>query len=167
MSITHIGYSVDDIASAAQWFASVLGAGPFLRLSPGEYEFLEHAGRPAVLEHRLAFGQWGAIAVELQHTTAAAPDAVARAVRSGDQGLNHVSYLAADLDAESRRLEDLGMPALLTARTGPVQLSFHEAPGLGHLIELQQRNDFMVDFFATVRAAGQDWDGSDVLRDLE
>jgi hypothetical protein len=164
--ITHIGYSVPDLSSAAGEWAARFGAGPFIGLPPASFEVIEHRGEPATFEHQAAFGQWGPIAVELQQIEAARPERMVAALAPAGGAINHVSYMVEDLAEERARLEQLGMVRLLDARSGPVELSLLEAPALGHVVELHQHSDFLVEFFAMVEQASRDWDGSDPIRDL-
>jgi hypothetical protein len=158
-----VGYAVSDVETAAQHWTATVGAGPFFLLPPSDFEEVVHDGSAATFEHRSAFGQWGSIAVELQQIDDARPAAVADALARAP-GLNHVSYMTDDLEAESARLVERGMPVVLAARGGPVRLSFHRAPELGHAIELHQRCDFLVEFFEMLERESRDWDGSDPLR---
>ena len=66
------------IASANRFAAGIdrfaaLGAGPFIELGEVALETCTYEGRPARFEHRVAFGQWGPIAVELQCVDAVEP----------------------------------------------------------------------------------------------
>ncbi|MEX1141023.1 MAG: VOC family protein [Thermoleophilaceae bacterium] len=161
---THVGYAVSDLEAAARWWASVHGAGPFLALPPTPYDEVAHDGEPATLSHRLAFGQWGPIAIELQEYGTAEPSSLAEALIPPGGGINHVSYLVDDLGAEQVRLERHGLPELFSARSGPVELAYHAAAGLGHAIEVLQRNELLVDFYAEVERASRGWDGTEPLR---
>lgn len=162
----HVGYSVADLPMAVRWWASVVGAGPFFLLPPSTYDDIAHLGAPATFEHRAAFGQWGSIALELQEISHASPPRVAHALSGANPGVNHVAYLTPDLAEERARLEEFGIPAVLYARSGPVELSLHEAPALGHAVELHQSSDFLIEFFGMLERASRVWDGSQPLRDL-
>ena len=164
--ITHVGYAVPNLPAAAGEWADRFGAGPFIALPPASFELIEHRGEPATFEHQAAFGQWGPIAVELQQIEAARPERVAVALSPPEGAINHVSYMVGELGEERARLEQLGMAGLLYARSGPVELSVHEAPMLGHPVELHQRSDFLVEFFAMVERQSRDWNGRDPIRDL-
>lgn len=163
---THVGYAVDDLEAAARWWASAQGAGPFLALPPSAYDEVVHDGGPARLEHRLAFGQWGGIMVELQHTTVVEPEPLAALLTPRGGGVNHVSYLVADLAAERERLEEHGLSQVLAARSGPIELAYFSAPGLGHAVEILRDNEILTGFYADVAAAARDWDGSEPLREV-
>lgn len=162
---THFGYAVSDIEAAAGWWARVHGAGPFFLLPATPYDEVTHRGAPARLEQRLAFGQWGDLAIELQQTSLAEPASLADGLVPRDGGINHVSYLTEDLDVEQERLRGLGVPELFSARSGPIRLGYHVAPEQGHAIEVLQRDELLVDFYAMVQGESRGWDGSRPLRD--
>lgn len=85
--------------------------------------------------------------------------------RSG-AGVHHFSYIVDDARAESARLEALGIPAILQAGQGPIQITFHAGAHAGTAIEIHQHGDAIDGLFAVVRAAAEAWDGTDPLRDI-
>lgn len=165
--VHHVGYAVADLEAAAAAWAASAGAGPFFELPPMSPDVILHGDEQARYEHRAAFGQWGPIAVELQQVTDARPARVADVLAGRAPRLNHVSYFVADLAAESERLESAGFAKLLFVRGGPVEVAFHEGPGLGHAIELHQASELLDGLFAQIAQASEGWDGSDPLRRLE
>jgi len=163
--IVHISYEVPDIRAAVDMWVSTFGAGPFFLLERQVFDQVTHNDAPAVWDHSAAFGQWGPIGVELQHTFEIEPAETLRAQVVG-RGMspNHVAYLAKDPDGESARLAQLGFPQVLFAQRGPVELRFHYVPLLGHAIEIHKESDFILDFFAMIARAADSWDGTDPLR---
>jgi hypothetical protein len=55
---------------------------------------------------------------------------------------------------------------LLLREPRPVQITFHEAPLLGHAIEVHPNTDVMKGMFAVIAADAEGWDGSDPLREF-
>jgi hypothetical protein len=47
---------------------------------------------------------------------------------------------------------------------GDLSITWHDAPELGHAIELHQDNDFFRGFFGQVSQAAQDWDGHELIQ---
>lgn len=163
--INHICYAVDDVQRAVEFWVSVFGAGPFFRVEPAPFDRVEHRGRRAVWAPFVAFGQWGPIGVELLEVHDVEPDTLARHFAA--QGVvNHVAFLSPAPEADSARLEALGMPLLLSNRRGLVETTWHAAPGLGHAIEIHRDTEFIRSFFARIAAAADSWDGGDPLRSL-
>ena len=56
------------------------------------------------------------------------------------------------------------MPQFLHLRQGPIQISLHDAPLLGHAIEVN--NDAINGLFALFAAGAEGWDGSEPLREM-
>lgn len=147
----HVGYVVDDLADGIARFAA-LGAGPFLELGTVALETCTFEGRPARFEHRVAFGQWGPIAVELQCVDAVEPASFGELMgRPGRIG--HVAWVVDDLEAEVARLEGLGIPSFHRGGAGPISVSYHWSSLLGHAIEVHRRNAALEGLFTRVREA--------------
>ena len=163
--INHICYSVDDLEQAAAFWASVFGAGPFFKIEATPFERSEHRGQPALWNPVLAFGQWGPIGVELLEVANVEPATLASHF-SARGSVNHIAFLAADPQAESARLEALGLPLLLTNRRGNAETTWHAAPELGHSIEIHRDIAPIRSFFNRIAAAADGWDGSDLMRSL-
>jgi hypothetical protein len=163
--IVHVSYEVPDIPAAVDAWVSTFGAGPFFLLERQVFDQVTHNGAPAAWDHSAAFGQWGPIGVELQHTYEISPEDTLRpAIVGRGNAPNHVAYVSADPVGESTRLEQLGFPQVLFAQSGPVELRFHYVPLLGHAIEIHKESPFLLDFFAMIAKAAQGWDGTDPLR---
>nr|MBA3844886.1 VOC family protein [Actinomycetota bacterium] len=163
--ISHVSYVVEDIPTAVERWISVLGAGPFFLLERVKFDVVKFEGRPAVFDHSAAFGQWGSVAIELQQFYSVSPSNLEQRLRGGSAPqINHTAYISSDAAADSAELNQAGMPAFLYAKSGPVEVTFHDVPWLGHAVEIHRRCDFIVEFFAGVEAAARDWDGGNPLR---
>ena len=56
--------------------------------------------------------------------------------------VSHVSWVVADVKAESARLARLGCRLINTARSGPIDVAWHHGgPLFAHPVELHRRND--------------------------
>jgi methylmalonyl-CoA/ethylmalonyl-CoA epimerase len=162
--IFHVGYVVQDIASAIEYWSQTFGAGPFFVLGRFEFDEVRALGQSAVFDHAVAFGQCGSIAVEFQQIAACEPAEAATKLVRDRASLNHVAFMSPDPAADSDRLERAGMPQFMYARRGPMELRFHDAPALGHAIEIHQESDQMKAFFAELARVSKDWDGEEALR---
>jgi hypothetical protein len=164
--VVQIAYIVPDVRAAAGEWADRVGAGPFFVFDHFELT-ATHDGRPAVLDHSPAFGQWGDVQVELIQLHALEPAPFRRAFGDGRIGLHHMTWFPDDLAAEGARLEALGWPCVLdmTGHTGTRAL-FHDARAeLGHFIELYVGTPRIRRHYAAVAEAAVDWDGADPVRD--
>jgi glyoxalase/bleomycin resistance protein/dioxygenase superfamily protein len=163
--IHHYGYAVSSLDDALEHWLSELGAGPFFRMDDVPFDSAESGGQPCVFEHSMALGKWGGMFVELQEIHNVQPDSLAPLLRSGaEPAVSHVAYACVDAEAQSARLEALGLPVFLTARVGPICARYHDAPSLGHGIEIHDKNNAFSGLYGMIDAASVGWDGTDRVR---
>jgi hypothetical protein len=162
--VSHVSYEVHDLGHAVDFWATTFGAGPFFVLEHVAFDEVRYLDEPAVLDHSAAFGQWGPVAVELQQIYDVQPGGLAAKVASRGPRVNHVAYISPDVAADSAQLEHEGMPRFLFAKLGPVEVTFHDAPMLGHAIEIHKESDHIHAFFDGIARAADGWDGRDLLR---
>ena len=164
--IHHFGYVVTDLRAAAERFAGLYGAGPFFGMEHLEFDHVDYLGEPAVYDHSSAFGRWGRILIELTEVHDAQPQGFRQALVRPGAGVGHVAWLAESLSAEVERLKVAGHRPFHSGRTGPASAVWLDGGPLGHPIEVLQRREELLGFYAMVRAASEHWDGSDPLRIL-
>jgi hypothetical protein len=166
-SAHHLGYVVEDLRRDVPRFAAATGAGPFLAMEHIAFDEVTYRSEPAVYDHSSAFGQWGPIIVELTQIHDAQPAALRDALVAPGAGIGHVGWLAESLTDEVARLEASGMTPFHTGRAGPASAVWLDGGALfGHPVEVLQRRDELLRFYAMVREAFVGWDGSDPLRML-
>jgi len=161
----HIGYTVESIPEAVDLWARAFGAGPFFVIEDIVFDEIEHRHGPAEFDHSTAFGQWGGIAVELWEVHKLAPKATLGPRISATDRPNHVAYHVEDLKAESDRLQALGFELLLRLVVFGSEIRIHDAPQLGHTIEIQTGAS-VLGLHAGLAAAAEAWDGSNPLRPM-
>jgi len=101
-----------------------------------------------VFDHAAAFAAWGPVVVELNQVHAI-DDRLAAALNPTPGALNptpgavgHVSWVVPVVGEESARLARLGCRLINTARSGPIEVAWHDGgPLFGHPVELHQHND--------------------------
>jgi methylmalonyl-CoA/ethylmalonyl-CoA epimerase len=165
--IHHLGYVVEDLEATVQRLAGELGAGPFFVLRDVSFERLTSNGEAATFDHDSAFGQCGAMPIEVMQLRRLEPARVRGAFSQSPPHLHHTTYVVApERLAEAREeLERRGLPAFLHATSGDIDLTYHDAAHTtGHHIELHADSQGLRDFFAMIHAASVEWDGSDPLR---
>ena len=166
--IHHLGYVVEDIEAAVERLVSELGAGPFLVLRDVSFEQVTSRGEAATFHHDSAFGQCGAMPIEVLQLKRLEPERVREGFSQSPPNLHHTAYVVApDRLAEAREdLERRGLPAFLHATSGDIDLTYHEtARATGHHVELHADSQGLRDFFAMIHDASVEWDGSDPLRE--
>lgn len=157
-------YIVADVEQAALRWAG-LGAGPFF-LKPyktqGQPTYL---GQPANLDHISAFGQYGALMIELIQPLGEGPTVYS--LPRGGEGLHHFAEICPDIEASIAAAEALGHPLLCRSGTVQTPAAFIDARAdLGHLIELVQDSPQLRYLYDFVAKAAEGWDGTDPVRSL-
>jgi methylmalonyl-CoA/ethylmalonyl-CoA epimerase len=165
--IHHLGYVAENLEATVQRLVSELGAGPFFVVRDVPLERVTSRGEPATFHHDSAFGQCGAMPIEVMQLERLEPGRVREGFSQPPPHLHHTAYLVArERLAEAREdLEQRGLPAFLQATMGDLDLSYHEAAHtIGHQVELHADSQGLRDFFAMIHDASVGWDGSDPLR---
>jgi hypothetical protein len=129
---------------------------------------VSHRDGAAGWSHSTSLGQCGRVMIELIEQHSAWPESLAAQLRVGEYGLHHVAWLVDDLDAESARLEGMGIHHIMSATTGPQEFRFHDGTdGLGCRIEIYLGQPPVPAVFAAVARAAQGWNGEHCLRSLD
>jgi hypothetical protein len=164
--VVQIAYAVEDVREAARSFAERMGAGPFFVRHHDLPRHVDHRGEPAGFDHSSAYGQWGAVQIELVQVHGAEPASLAHIVRRSS-GIHHVATFVASIDEEQRRLVELGWPPVMTAETASgLRYAFHDArEQLGHLLEVYEPSPGVLQLYAMVAAAAQGWTGDEPVRE--
>lgn len=167
LDVAQVAYAVADLDVAARTWADSFGAGPFLVRHHPPLRAQDAAGAPAVFAHSSAYGQWGAVQVELLQVHEGT-SATLGAVVPGGPGLHHVAVFVDDLAGAGRELAARGWPRVMTAWTSSgLAFAFHDARAeLGHLVEVYEPQPPLLALYTSVARAAQGWDGRDPVRPL-
>ena len=157
-------YIVADVEQAVMKWAA-LGAGPFF-LKPyktqGQPTYL---GRPANLDHISAFGQYGALMIELIQPLGEGPTVYS--LPGDGEGLHHFAEICPVLEASIAEAAAMGRPLVCRSGTAQTPSAFVDArTELGHLIELCQDSPQLRYLYDFVAKAAEAWDGADPVRHL-
>ena len=156
-SLHHIGYWVDDLDAAMEQWQRDLGVGPFHVIEHVTFEeFTLTVGaqkhRDVVFDHAAAFAAWGPAVVELNQVHAI-DDRLAAALNPVPGAVSHVSWVVPDVTQESARLARLGCRLINTARSGPIDVAWHDGGTLfAHPVELHRSNDVIDGMHARLQA---------------
>jgi hypothetical protein len=167
--IHHLAYLVDDLEAAVDRLVSKFGAGPFFVLRDVAFEHLTSRGEPATFAHDSAFGQCGAVPIEVIQVKRLEPERIRARFALTPPQLHHTAYVVAaeHLEAAREDLERRGLPAFLHAITGDIDSTLHDAAAtLGHHVELHADCQQLREVFGMVRDASVGWDGRDALRSV-
>ena len=171
LPVRQLAYFVPDIEAAARAHSAAFGSGPFFTLRHIPLTASIHRGVDQPFDHSSAYGQWGDVMVEFlqQHNDDPSACHDLFPAGSGQFGLHHTAVWVADLQREIGRFESNGMPmAQLSTTAFGTEFAFVDASqSLGHMIELYEGNESLRGFYAMVRDAAENWDGSDQIRSLQ
>lgn len=168
--IVQMCWVVDDMEAAALQWVKMMGAGPFFRIPHIQLDELTYRGKPAKLDQSSAVGQWGAIQVELFQQHCQNPSGAREMFAPEQTGIQHLTWFAADIDAETRRLNGLGFETVMTCRLpaiGGMRLAWYDTRKvLGAMVEVYEDCDLMRKFYRRVAKAAEGWTGEQPVRSL-
>ena len=87
---------------------------------------------------------------------------------SGQEGIHHIATIVDSMEAACEHYESCGFTVATRAqtRTG-VEFAFVDTVAqLGHMIEIYEESETLRNFYEFVRAAAENWDGCEPVRDL-
>jgi hypothetical protein len=163
-----IAYHVPDPAAAAERLARDYGWGPFYLMEHIPLARSLYRNAPAEFDHSSAYGQAGDLMIELitQHNDA--PSALRDMYAPDQTGIHHVACFVPDLAQSLAEFRQRGVAVALEARTvtGVDFAMLDVVSERGHMLELYEPSVDLTKFYAFVRRAAQNWDGSRPLRPL-
>ncbi len=153
-------------AALAHW--TRVGAGPFFALDHVKLDGVKYRGAPADIDFSMVIGYWGDLQIELirQHNDA---PSIYRAWRDeGREGLHHVCILVDDMAQARRVCAEAGAVVAQEglAPGGGEVIYVDTGGGPGSMVEILKPAPGGRDFFAMMREAARNWDGSDPVRRL-
>jgi len=161
--IRQIAYFVPDIRKAATAHAERFGSGPYIVNDNILVQQAWYRGEPCLFDHSSAYGQWGEIMIEFaqQNNIGPSPFHDLYPEESKRFGLHHVAVFVEDL---GRAIEECSAQGFETALYAKLNDDFAFAmidtvAAYGHMVELYEPVDMLIDFYATVRQAAADYGG--------
>jgi catechol 2,3-dioxygenase-like lactoylglutathione lyase family enzyme len=162
------GYVVRDVEAAMKHWTEVLGVGPFFYFEHVPIRDFRYRGEPSALEVSIALANSGPLQIELIQQRNDAPSMYRDFLAQGREGLQHVAFWTADMDAAlaSARAagHEVGQSGCIGEGGRFVYLRAEAHPGT--VIEISEVSGAKGRFFAHVAEAARDWDGSDPVRRL-
>jgi hypothetical protein len=163
-----IAYHVPDPVAAAERLAHEHGWGPFYLMEHIPLSRSLYRDAQTQFDHSSAYGQAGDLMIELitQHNDA--PSALRDMYAPTQSGIHHVACFVPDLAQALAGFRQRGVAVALDARTATgVEFAMLDVVAeRGHMLELYEPSPDLLRFYAFVRRAAQDWDGSRPLRPL-
>ena len=88
----------------------------------------------------------------------------------GQTGIQHLTWFAPDIEAETRRLNALGFETVMTCRLpaiGGMRLAWYDTRKvLGAMVEVYEDCALMHKFYQRVATAAEGWTGENPVRSL-
>jgi hypothetical protein len=168
-AITQNGYVVHDIHAAMDHWVNVMGVGPWFYFEKVTVDYFRHRGRDADPDLSIALANSGDLQIELIQQRNDAPSMYREFLAAGREGLQHVAYWPQDYQAVYDRALALGYRVGQEGQIGGEQgrfCYFDTESHPGTVIELSDVSGPKGAFFALVKQASVDWDGSTPIRKL-
>lgn len=164
-AIRQNGYVVRDIDAAMKHWVDVLGVGPwFYNETIRPREFL-YRGQPSEPVISIALANSGELQIELIQQRNDAPSAYKDFIDAGNEGLQHVSSWPDNYDEILENHAKQGGEVYHSGRIGGTRFSYLLTEShTGTIFEVTDFDSRTTEFFAKVRAAAANWDGSDPIR---
>lgn len=166
--IVQNAFVVRDLDAAVAHWTKTVGVGPFYLLDHIQYGEVYFRGAPLTMDMSVAIAQWGDIQIELIVQHDAAASIYTEFLARHGEGLQHLGVMTASLDEHLERLRPLGIEAVQWGATANgMRFAYVDTDRqAGGMIELIETGPAVQAFFAKVRKAADQWDGSRPLRRL-
>jgi hypothetical protein len=169
--VRQVAYFVPDIETAAHAHSRQFGSGPFFVAEHIPLRKALHRGREAVLDHSSAYGQWGEVMIEFVQQNNPGPSAFHDLYPegSGRGGLHHIALIVESLAVTRHEFAESGLTESLYAEMndGFAFVMVDAVARYGHMIELYEGVEALTSFYAMVKEAAKDFQGTDPIRPIK
>lgn len=166
--VMQLGFVVPDLERAIAHWSGTVGVGPFYVLEHVQFAETFYKGTPITVDMSVAAGQWGPVQVELVQQFNDARSIYTEFPGRDLGGLQHVGVMTDSVERDLTHLRAAGIDPVQWGSTANgirfAYLSTDHHPGA--MIELIEHGPAIDGFFALVREAARDWDGSEPVRRL-
>ena len=168
LGIVQIAYHTPDIEQAAERFARLFGWGPFFTLYHIPLAEVRYRGALSTMDTSSAFGQAGALMIELIQQHDDTPSAIRDMYRADQFGLHHYACFSHDLQSDLQRYQERGFVAATSGRTttGFEFAMLDLRREIGVMLELYPQAPMLTALYTMVREASLNWDGKEPVRRL-
>jgi catechol 2,3-dioxygenase-like lactoylglutathione lyase family enzyme len=164
--IRQLGYVVPDIEQTMEYWANVMGVGPWFYAPVVPVEGYHFEGETYEPRTSVALANAGFIQVELIQARNDVPSMYRDFLAAGHTGLHHVAYWTGQFDHDLSVMEGRGFRVKMGGRVGTDGrfVYFDKELHPGTAIELSEVSGPKGRMFRAIREASVDWDGSDPVR---
>ena len=164
--IRQLGYVVEDIEAAMEYWSRTLGVGPWYYNPKVPIENYQYRGEQYQPHNSVALANSGFVQVELIQCRNDVPSMYRDFLQAGRTGLQHVAYWTENYDADMERLLAQGFKPVMSGEVGErgrfVYFDTEYHPG--SVIELSEVAGPKGRLFDLIRDEAANWDGSDPVR---
>ena len=166
-AIVQLAWVVNDLEEAARRFSKIYGCGPFLMNRHIKLGDPRYRGVSMHTDFSTALAQAGDVQIELIMQHDDTPSVYRDLHPTGSEGFHHVAMIVPDVAQEVERYRALGFEVGFTGRFGSAEFAYVDtSPAIGHMTEILPDNAMLRGFFGTVRRAAEEWDGTEIIREL-
>jgi methylmalonyl-CoA/ethylmalonyl-CoA epimerase len=164
--IMQMAYVPFDYAAALKFWTQKMGAGPFFEANHIKLQNVKYLGQPIDLDFSLAIGYWGDIQIELVRQHNDVPSIFSTWLRNGHEGVHHACILVDSLDEARKHCaeHDMTIAQEGTVRSGGEVIYIDTGGGPGSMVEVLARGPGTDAYFAMMKKAAREWDGSNPVR---
>ena len=167
-AVMQLAYVPADFDATLNYWIEVMGAGPFFALDHVKLEGVMYRGQPSDIDFSMVLGHWGDLQIELIRQHNDAPSIYKTWRDEGREGLQHVCILVDDMALARGVCAKAGAKVAQEALVpgGGEVVYVETGGGPGSMVEILKPAPGGREFFAMMREAARDWDGSDPMRRL-
>ncbi len=166
--IMQMAYVPADFGGALKYWTETIGAGPFFSIEHVKLKEVKYRGQPSGIDFSMMLGYFGEIQIELIQQHNDAPSIFKAWRDEGREGLHHVCMLVDDM-AQARTVCEQARLAIAQQAIVPgggEVIYVDTGGGPGTLVEILKPAPGTREFFAMMREAHRNWDGSQPIRRL-
>ena len=155
---------VDDVETTCMKWVNEMGVGPFFITEyTDQFEEMTYRGQPATLSMYVAIAQAGPVQIEIIQPTVE-PCAYRDSVPKGN-GFHHLCVWTNNIDADTEYFAALGYETANRGRAGDIEFAYYDTrPLMNCMLEVVTRSESIVERFAMIAHAAENWDGRDPIR---
>jgi catechol 2,3-dioxygenase-like lactoylglutathione lyase family enzyme len=165
--IMQMAFVPNDFDAALDHWTKNMGVGPFFLIEGIHLEGMKYRGAATEAVFDLALAYWGDMQIELIRPRDDHPSIYSGEYADVGDGLHHVCILVDDIADAYAACEKHGAEIVIEGSlNGSKVIYFDPGGGPGSLVEVLQQSAESPGLFSMIKAAGEDWDGSEPLRKL-
>ena len=160
-------WHVPDIEFAVDYWANVVGVGPFFvnEVDSSTMEGFTYRGHPGVLQMKVAWAQSKEGQIELIEVTSSEPNVYHDLVDKERTAFHHIGIWSDDYLSDKAWLAERYENVMDMGQSNNI-CYFDTSEHSGTMLELIERNDGIVGLFGMIAKAADEWDSSRPMRTI-